>query len=128
MRAIKSTDTGPEVLLRRELWRRGMRYRLRRRVLGTRPDLTFVGSRVVVFVDGCFWHGCPEHYRPPVGNSGYWEEKLHSNVARDRRHDLVLRDAGWRVLRFWECEVERDTTAIADQIASETGQGRAGAT
>jgi DNA mismatch endonuclease, patch repair protein len=117
MRAIRSGDTGPEIVLRKELWRRGLRYRLRHRLHGTRPDLVFIGSKLAVFVDGCFWHGCPEHYRAPVGNAGYWLEKIKGNQERDRRNDLALVNAGWRVLRFWECSVERDPNVAADTVA-----------
>ena len=83
MRAIRSIDTTPELTLRKLLWRGGVRYRLYRKVCGTRPDLIFVGARVVVFVDGCFWHGCPQHYRVPAGNHAYWAEKLRLNQDRD---------------------------------------------
>ena len=104
------------MLLRRELWRRGVRYRLGRRVHGTRPDLTFSRAKLAVFVDGCFWHGCPIHYRSPVGNAGYWRGKVVGNQARDERNNVVLLQNGWSVLRLWACEVERDPVAAADLV------------
>lgn len=116
MSAIRSTDTSPELMLRRELWRRGLRYRLRRRVVGTRPDIVFSGRRIAVFVDGCFWHGCPVHYRPPVGNASYWSAKIEGNCARDRRNDAALAGDGWRAVHLWECEVRADVSAAAELV------------
>lgn len=117
MRAIRSTDTAPELMLRRNLWGRGLRYRLRQRIAGARPDLAFCDARVAVFVDGCFWHGCPVHYRPPVGNAGYWSAKIDGNCARDRRNDTALAADGWAVLRLWECDVRADPSAAGDEVA-----------
>jgi DNA mismatch endonuclease (patch repair protein) len=117
MRAIRSMDTTPELLLRRNLWSRGLRYRLRQRIAGARPDLVFCYARVAVFVDGCFWHGCPVHYRPPVGNASYWSAKISGNCARDRRNDNALATDGWAVLRLWECEVRADPAAAGDEVA-----------
>jgi DNA mismatch endonuclease (patch repair protein) len=125
MRAIRSGNTAPEILLRKELWRRGCRYRLRLRLHGTRPDLVFAGSKLAVFVDGCFWHGCPEHYRPPVGNARYWREKIEGNQARDHRNDMALANAGWKVLRLWECAVERDPAVAADAVVNAIRAGAA---
>jgi DNA mismatch endonuclease (patch repair protein) len=70
-----------------------------RRTVGTKPDLVFSGSRVAVFIDGCFWHGCPEHYRAPIGNPAFWRAKLARNQARDRRDDAFLRQAGWHPIQ-----------------------------
>ena len=118
MRSIRSRNTQPELLLRRELWRRGLRYRLGRRVHGTRPDLIFTRAKLAVFVDGCFWHGCPTHYRPPAGNAGYWRSKIEGNRARDARNNDALAESGWRALRLWECEVKRDPSLAADVVAA----------
>jgi DNA mismatch endonuclease (patch repair protein) len=81
-----------------------------------RADLAFVGRKLAVFVDGCFWHGCPEHYVPPRSSSGFWSRKLRNNVKRDQRQTHLLRDAGWLVLRFWEHEVAEDPEAVASRI------------
>ena len=116
MSTFPRRDTTPELELRRELWRRGLRYRVDRPLDGKRrrrADLTFVGPRVVVFVDGCFWHGCPEHGTSPKANAEWWSEKLARNVARDADTDEFLTAQGWTVLRFWEHE---DVLAAADQV------------
>jgi DNA mismatch endonuclease, patch repair protein len=108
MAAIKRTDTGPERRVRSELHRRGLRFRkdLRLRLDGInpRPDIVFTRRKVAVFIDGCFWHACPEHSSPPKNNQGYWGPKLQTNVERDRRYDTALRNADWLVVRVWEHE------------------------
>lgn len=102
----RRSDTKPELRLRSALHRRGHRYRknLMLRVTGTRvrPDVVFTRWRVAVFLDGCFWHGCPEHQRVPKSNREYWVPKLAGNVERDRRVDRALTLGGWRVVRIWE--------------------------
>ena len=116
MSTFPRRDTAPELELRRELWRRGLRYRVDRPLDGRRrrrADLTFVGPKVVVFVDGCFWHGCPEHGTSPKANAEWWAEKLARNVSRDADTDEYLTSQGWTVLRFWEHE---DVLAAADQV------------
>lgn len=108
----RRTGTLPEARLRSALHRRGHRYRkdLLVRVDGARvrPDILFTRRKVAVFVDGCFWHGCPEHQRVPKSNRDYWVPKLTTNVARDHRVDAALVEAGWEVVRIWE-HVELDT-------------------
>lgn len=104
MRRVRSRDTSCERRLRTALHRRGLRYSLRRRLTGT-PDVVFVRARVAVFVDGCFWHGCPRHCRRPAGNRAYWAAKIDRNMARDRRVSRRLRAEGWRVVRVWEHQV-----------------------
>lgn len=105
MARIRSQNTGPERLLRSALHVRGYRFRLHRRITGVRCDLAFVAARLAVFVDGCFWHGCPEHYVAPHNRAEFWAEKLNANVSRDRRQTSVLEADGWRVLRIWEHDV-----------------------
>lgn len=123
MRAQRERDTAPEVRLRRELHRRGLRYRLHRRVVpGTRRevDIVFTRQRVAVDVRGCFWHGCPLHATQPAANAEWWAAKLARNQARD--HDTVRRltEDGWAVFVVWECEaIER----AADRI-ERTVRGR----
>ncbi|MDQ1443782.1 MAG: mismatch endonuclease, patch repair protein [Acidimicrobiaceae bacterium] len=110
-------DTAPELALRRELWRRGLRYRvdvapltgLRRRA-----DLVFRKAQVAVYVDGCFWHSCPDHATVPNSNRDWWVAKLEANVERDRDTDARLEYAGWRVVRVWAHE---PVQVAADQIA-----------
>ena len=105
MSSAKRRDTAPEMLLRRELHRRGRRFRVVTKVPGNNRrtiDIAFPRQKLAVFVDGCFWHGCPEHGTSPTANSEWWRQKLEANVARDRDTDRLLREAGWTVLRVWE--------------------------
>ena len=103
--------------LRRALWARGLRYRVDLAPLsGTRrrADIVFGPARVAVFVDGCFWHSCPQHATLPKNNRDWWKEKLAANVARDRDTDVKLSEAGWTVVRVWEHE---DMEHAADRVA-----------
>ncbi len=106
MAAIKRSETKPEVALRAALHRMGYRFRkdYAVRLAGKiiRPDIAFTRHRVAVFVDGCFWHACPEHGRTPRVNGAYWEPKLGRNAERDREQTEALTAAGWSVLRIWE--------------------------
>lgn len=117
MRSTGRRDTEPEMAIRRELHRRGLRYRVDRRVvaeLRRRADLLFASARVAVFIDGCFWHRCPAHRTQPVANASWWAAKLHANERRDRDTDRRLKRAGWAVLRIWEHE---QPAAAARRIA-----------
>jgi len=106
MRANRKSNTGPELRLRSLLHRRGLRFRVNREVvipgLRVRPDVVFVGRRVAVFVDGCFWHSCRWHGTRPRVNTHYWLPKLARVKARDRRVRTLLTSAGWKVVRLWE--------------------------
>jgi DNA mismatch endonuclease (patch repair protein) len=109
MKANRRTDTKPELALRRALHGLGYRYRKDYRVdlaggVRVRPDIVFTAKRVAVFIDGCFWHCCPEHGSQPASNTWYWEPKLRRNVERDRAADTALGEAGWTVIRLWEHE------------------------
>src|SRR6202046_5423189 len=109
MRANRRTDTKPELALRRALHKLGYRFRKDHRLdLGggrrVRPDIAFTARRVAVFVDGCFWHACPQHGSKPRANDWYWTPKLARNVERDRAADETLAAAGWHVVRIWEHE------------------------
>ncbi len=118
MRANRRRDTGPELAVRRLLHAQGLRYRVDHRLappLRTRADIAFTRCRVAVFIDGCFWHGCPEHATQPKRNAGYWGPKLARNIERDRETDAALRALGWTVIRFWEHE---DPSGVADAIAA----------
>jgi len=126
MSRIRGRDTSPEVELRHAVWRLGLRYRLNRRVAGIRPDFIFPGLRLAVFVDGCFWHGCPDHYvRPRSSNAEFWASKLSQNVARDERQLKQLHAEGWRVIRVWEHEVEHRPSATASFILEVAKEARA---
>lgn len=123
MRANRRRDTGPELALRSALHRLGYRYRVDAAPLPElrrRADLVFRRQRVAVFVDGCYWHGCPEHYRGPATNPGYWSGKIARNRERDADTDAKLRQAGWSPVRIWEHEalpdaVERVRRALEDR-------------
>jgi DNA mismatch endonuclease Vsr len=107
MRGNRSKNTTPEMKLRSLLHRRGLRYRVDSPPvpeIRRRADVVFSRERVAVFVDGCFWHGCPEHYRPSTKNIAFWEEKLVTNRLRDAQTNEALAAAGWTVIRVWEHE------------------------
>ena len=109
MRAVKGRDTGPEMAVRRMLHAKGYRYRLHRKDLPGKPDLTFPSRRKAVFVHGCFWHGhpCPRGDRTPKTNADYWRRKIERNRQRYEAQQAALLDAGWGVLTVWECELRR---------------------
>ena len=123
MRANRRTDTKPELSLRRALHGLGYRYRkdYRLDLAGggrVRPDIVFTARKVAVFVDGCFWHCCPDHGSKPAVNTGYWNPKLLRNVERDRAADAALAAAGWEVVRVWEHEpLDTAVTAVTDALA-----------
>jgi DNA mismatch endonuclease (patch repair protein) len=120
-------DTGPELALRRELHRRGLRYRVAvrpiRELRGS-ADVVFSRARVAVYVDGCFWHMCPQHSTMPANNAGWWRAKLEGNRDRDRRTDALLAAHGWTVVRVWEHE---DPIAAADRVEAAVRAALAGA-
>jgi DNA mismatch endonuclease (patch repair protein) len=124
MAAIPNRDTGPEMLLRRELHRRGLRYRVRSQVTG-RPDLVFPARRIAVFVDGDYWHGntwrlrgaeSPEEYFAGRANSAFWTEKIRANLERDSTVNQQLTAEGWQVVRVWESDIVADVAACASDI------------
>ena len=117
-------DTPFEIRVRRLVHARGLRYRVDFAipdVTRARPDIVFRRERVAVFLDGCFWHSCPQHATTPVANGEWWQEKLRANVDRDRRHDRDLAAAGWAVRRYWEHE---DAAAVAAEIEQTVIQRR----
>jgi DNA mismatch endonuclease, patch repair protein len=113
--AQRQRDTAPEVRLRGELHRRGLRYRVDHPVPvpRRRADVVFTRKRIAVFVDGCYWHGCPKHGTAPKNNADWWRHKLDANVERDRDTDHRLQMAGWMVVRVWEHDDPKDA---ADRI------------
>jgi len=112
------------MLVRQLLHARGVRYRVDARPepdLRCKADIIWRALRLIVFIDGCFWHGCPDHATMPRANSEWWARKLSENVRRDRRTDSELAARGWTVLRFWEHE---EPAEVADAICAELGQRR----
>ncbi len=104
MQANRSRDTRPELAVRKLVHAMKLRYRVNARPLANlrrTADLVFTRARVAVFIDGCFWHGCPDHHRQPKNNADYWISKIQRNRARDNDTDTALTLAGWTVLRFW---------------------------
>jgi DNA mismatch endonuclease (patch repair protein) len=122
MSRIRGRDTGPEVHLQQALADLGTHalvnqpLRLPTEPRALKPDLTFPDQGLVVFMDGCQWHGCPEHYVRPRTNTTHWAHRLRAAVERDRRQTAALREAGWRVLRFWEHRVEEALADVALEI------------
>ena len=118
--ASRKRDTKPELLLRRALWARGLRYRVDVGELPGRPDIVFTGARVACFVDGDYWHGRDLEARiAKLGrghNAAYWVTKIRTNAERDRRHDAALATAGWAVVRLWETDVLKDSGAAVARV------------
>lgn len=118
MRSNKGRDTSPELALRKRVHRLGLRYRVNERPIASlrrTADLVFPRWKLVVFVDGCFWHSCPDHGSTPTARRDWWAAKLERTVERDRETNAALRDAGWTVLRIWEHE---DADEAAHRVAA----------
>jgi DNA mismatch endonuclease, patch repair protein len=134
MRANRRGATRPEILVRSVLHGHGLRFRKSYVVVAgdvqVRPDVTFPGSRVALFIDGCFWHRCETHRSVPASNVNYWAPKLQRNVDRDRRVDAALAAAGWAVLRVWEHELAGGLDCVAilvrDAVAARGDASRRG--
>src|SRR5947209_19286319 len=124
MKANRRTDTKPELALRHALHRLGYRYRKDHRLdldsgRRVRPDIVFTARKLAVFVDGCFWHACPEHGSKPKANEWYWSPKLVKNVERDRVNDAALMLAGWTVIRLWEhVPIDEAVTTVVTALAA----------
>lgn len=118
MRLVRRRDTPCEIRLRRALHAKGLRYRVDRQVVSerrTRADIVFTARRVAIFIDGCFWHGCPIHAKMPKRNAAWWLDKMSYNRRRDEQADAALRACGWTVVRVWEHD---DPIEAAGQIAA----------
>ncbi|MGO2241603.1 MAG: very short patch repair endonuclease [Halomonas sp.] len=115
MSRINGKNTKPELALSKPLWGLGYRYKVRNRLPG-KPDLVFPSSRTVIFVDGCFWHKCPDHFVEPKTRTQFWLDKINSNVARDRRNNESLRADGWQVFRIWEHEIKQSLANAIDRV------------
>jgi DNA mismatch endonuclease (patch repair protein) len=127
MVANRGVDTAPEVALRSELHRQGLRFRKHiapLKGLRCRADVVFPSSKVAVFVDGCFWHCCPEHATFPKANASWWRLKLAQNVERDQRNNEALAKAGWMVIRIWEHENPRLAAELIARAVAERANPR----
>jgi DNA mismatch endonuclease (patch repair protein) len=126
MARIRSRDTGPEIRLRRALYAAGVRgWRCHVRTVPGKPDVAFTRWKIAVFVDGCFWHGHPDHFTP--GKSGsYWDAKIARTQERDRLANAALHAAGWRVIRLWDFEIEEDILSCVGQVEAALTEARRG--
>lgn len=126
MRAVKGKDTKPEMIVRKYLFSRGLRYRVNNRKLPGSPDIVLKKYKTVVFIDGCFWHGhegC-KYFKMPKSNVKFWKHKIAMNRARDYANNIDLDLAGWRVIRIWECDVKtkaRQEDTLSNLFARITG-------
>lgn len=118
MSAIKGKNTKPELRLRKALWSKGIRgYRLHWRKVPGRPDITFPGKKIAIFVNGCYWHRCPLcNPSFPKSNIEFWENKFSRNVERDREKNQALEEIGWTVLTIWECEIKKELETQVERI------------
>lgn len=119
MSANKAKDTRPELVLRGAMWRTGLKgYRLHWKKVPGRPDIAFPGRKLAVFVNGCYWHRCPNcHPHEPRTNRAFWSEKFQKNIARDERKIKELNAAGWRTLVIWECEIKGSLDECVKKIS-----------
>lgn len=115
MSRVRDRDTKPEIRLRKALWAKGLRYRVRYCLPG-KPDIAFPGKKIAVFVDGCFWHGCPVHFKLPKTNSAFWGKKIQNNIQRDQEVTRQLSDNGWTVIRIREHEIKDDLDWVVKKI------------
>lgn len=124
MSANAGSNTHPEIRLRQALRRAGhIGYRLHRKDLPGRPDIAFIGPKVAIFVNGCFWHRCPICDLPlPKSNTEFWRSKFDANVKRDAEKCNRLRSEGWTVITVWECQIEKDVDEAVRTISSELGR------
>lgn len=124
MARVGQKDTAPETALRKALHSSGLRgYRLHRRDVPGTPDLAWLGLKVAVFVDGAFWHGHPSAFKR--GQSGrFWDEKIAKNMRRDRQIDQRLAADGWKVVRLWDFEIERDLSKCVERVRTELAERR----
>ena len=116
MSQIKGKNTKPEVILRRLLYSRGIRgFRIHYKIFG-KPDIVFIKKKIVIFIDGCFWHKCPVCFVKPETRMDFWMEKIEKNVERDKTVNKNLEKEGWVVLRFWEHEIYRSPDRVVSKI------------
>lgn len=118
MSSIKYKNTNPELILRKTLWNNGIKgYRLYWNKAPGRPDISFPGKKIAIFVNGCFWHRCP-HCKPkiPKSHSEFWTEKFERNIIRDKLEIDMLKEQKWRTIIVWECEIKKDLDKVVNEI------------
>lgn len=127
MESVRQTATKPELALRRALHQKGLRYRVNTKVISelrTRADVVFTRARVAIFVDGCFWHGCPEHGTWPKANAAWWKGKIGDNKKRDQKVTEMLTQRGWMVIRVWEHEDPSEAAKAIESVVLARGTRR----
>jgi len=117
MSSIRSKNTKPELQVRKGVWALGKRYRIHNRTVFGTPDITNKSKKVAVFIDGCFWHGCPRCYSEPKTNTEFWRSKISRNRDRRKKVRTELKKGDWKVMQFWEHQVKRDSEKISSKIA-----------
>lgn len=117
MSSVKSTNTGPEIIFRKALFSKGIRYRTNFRGVKGSPDIGLLKNKIAIFIDGCFWHKCPRCFRPPESNKEYWLKKVNKNKARDKKVNAELRNNGWKVIRIWEHEIRNSLDETVEKTA-----------
>jgi DNA mismatch endonuclease (patch repair protein) len=122
MQAVRSKETGIEILLRKALWNKGYRYKKNYKKLIGKPDIVFPKQKVAIFVDSCFWHGCPYHCRKPHSHRSYWYHKIACNKDRDRAVNRKLRHEGWIVIRLWEHSLMNSLKKCVQVITKKFGK------
>lgn len=126
MSRIRGKDTGPEMKIRKLLFAKGIRgYRIHYDLPG-KPDIVFTRQKVVIFIDGCFWHKCPVCFKEPETRKDFWMNKINSNVERDQKNSQILKEMGWKVIRIWEHEVRKDPEGVVDRIIHELNRENTG--
>lgn len=117
MRANRGKNTGPELIVRKALFAKGLRYRIHDKSFPGKPDIVFAKHRAVIFIHGCFWHGHDCRRRPfPKSNEAFWQGKIEANKKRDLETKLIINEMGWRVLVIWECAIRRRTPHFAESV------------
>jgi DNA mismatch endonuclease (patch repair protein) len=119
MSRVKSKNTKPEILLRKKLWSNNLKgYRLKSNLIG-KPDIIYPKKKIVIFVDGCFWHMCPTHFRRPKSNLKFWNVKFEQNKKRDELINNFYKNSEWKILRFWEHEIKQNIDICIKDINRE---------
>jgi DNA mismatch endonuclease (patch repair protein) len=116
MSKVKGKNTQLEMGVRKELWQRGIRYRIHCKSLPGTPDISSKKNKLAIFIDGCFWHGCPKHSTIPATNTAFWEQKIKQNINKRKHIKKELRNMNYTVLEYFECELKNDFNAIIEEI------------
>jgi DNA mismatch endonuclease (patch repair protein) len=119
MKAVKSKNSKMEVKFRSTLWRLGFRFYKNVGTMPGKPDIVFPRKKIIIFLDSCFWHGCPLHLRLPSSNVEYWQAKINRNQSRDEKINNIYSEMNWRIFRIWEHELKENFDDLLQKIAKE---------